>query len=85
MDTQVRTPQAIFKRPQRLLVPLFQLLFVWNEEPHENLCGRTSSAVAFVRKKSTNDRYFWRVESTDRRSLKDVRAECVESRVARGG
>lgn len=32
MDTQVRTPQAIFVQPQRLLVPLFQRPYVWNEE-----------------------------------------------------
>jgi hypothetical protein len=32
MDPQVRTPQAIFMQPQRLLVPLFQRPYVWNEE-----------------------------------------------------
>ncbi len=32
MDTQVRTPQEIFMQPQRLLVPLFQRPYVWNEE-----------------------------------------------------
>lgn len=32
MDTQVRTPQDIFIPPQRLLVPLFQRPYVWNEE-----------------------------------------------------
>src|SRR5687767_9536333 len=32
MDTQVRSPQAIFMQPQRLLVPLFQRPYVWNEE-----------------------------------------------------
>lgn len=32
MDTQVRTPQAIFMQPQRLLIPLFQRPYVWNEE-----------------------------------------------------
>lgn len=32
MDTHVRTPQAIFVQPQRLLVPLFQRPYVWNEE-----------------------------------------------------
>jgi hypothetical protein len=32
MDTQVRTPQAVFMQPQRLLVPLFQRPYVWNEE-----------------------------------------------------
>jgi len=32
MDTQVRTPQAIFMQPQRLLIPLFQRPYVWNKE-----------------------------------------------------
>ena len=32
MDTKVRTPQEIFTMPQRLLVPLFQRPYVWNEE-----------------------------------------------------
>ena len=32
METQVRTPHAVFMMPQRLLVPLFQRPYVWNEE-----------------------------------------------------
>ena len=32
MDTKFRTPQEIFTMPQRLLVPLFQRPYVWNEE-----------------------------------------------------
>lgn len=32
METLVRTPQLIFMQPQRLLVPLFQRPYVWNEE-----------------------------------------------------
>jgi hypothetical protein len=32
METQVRTPQAIFMMPQRLVVPLFQRPYVWNLE-----------------------------------------------------
>ena len=32
METQVRTPQAIFMQPQRLIVPLFQRPYVWNRE-----------------------------------------------------
>jgi hypothetical protein len=32
METQVRTPQSIFMHPQRLVVPLFQRPYVWNEE-----------------------------------------------------
>ncbi len=32
MDTQVRTPQQVFMLPQRLVVPLFQRPYVWNED-----------------------------------------------------
>ena len=32
METQVRTPQMIFMQPQRLIVPLFQRPYVWNQE-----------------------------------------------------
>ncbi len=32
MDTHVRTPQAIFLQPQRLIVPLFQRPYVWGRE-----------------------------------------------------
>ncbi|MCA0146755.1 DUF262 domain-containing protein [Blastococcus sp. LR1] len=32
METQVRTPQSIFMQPQRLVVPLFQRPYVWNED-----------------------------------------------------
>ncbi|ANJ00005.1 hypothetical protein A8O14_07925 [Polynucleobacter wuianus] len=32
MDTLVKTPQQIFMQPQRLLVPLFQRPYVWNQE-----------------------------------------------------
>src|SRR5258707_1870086 len=32
METQVRTPQMVFMEPQRLVVPLFQRPYVWNEE-----------------------------------------------------
>ena len=32
METQVRTPQTVFMYPQRLVVPLFQRPYVWNEE-----------------------------------------------------
>ena len=32
METQVRTPQMVFMQPQRLVVPLFQRRYVWNEE-----------------------------------------------------
>lgn len=32
MDTQVRTPQALFTQAQRFVVPLFQRPYVWNRE-----------------------------------------------------
>lgn len=32
METQVRTPQTVFMHPQRLVVPMFQRPYVWNEE-----------------------------------------------------
>jgi hypothetical protein len=32
MEAQVRTPQLVFMQPQRLVVPLFQRPYVWNEE-----------------------------------------------------
>ncbi len=32
METQVRSPQMVFMQPQRLIVPLFQRPYVWNQE-----------------------------------------------------
>ena len=32
METQVRTPQAVFTQPQRLMVPLFQRPYIWSLE-----------------------------------------------------
>jgi len=32
METQVRTPQMVFMQPQRLIVPLFQRPYVWNQD-----------------------------------------------------
>jgi hypothetical protein len=32
METQVRTPQSVFNLPQRLMVPLFQRPYIWNED-----------------------------------------------------
>lgn len=32
LETQVRTPQLVFMQPQRLIVPLFQRRYVWNQE-----------------------------------------------------
>lgn len=46
MDTQVRTPQAIFMQPQRLLVPLFQRPYVWNEELQWNPLWKDLERVA---------------------------------------
>ena len=46
MDTKVRTPQEIFTMPQRLLVPLFQRSYVWNEELHWEPLWRDLQNVA---------------------------------------
>lgn len=32
LETQVRTPQLVFMQPQRLVVPLFQRRYVWNQD-----------------------------------------------------
>jgi hypothetical protein len=32
LETQVRTPQIVFTQPQKLVVPMFQRPYVWNEE-----------------------------------------------------
>ncbi len=49
METQVRTPQMVFMQPQRLVVPLFQRPYVWNEEnqwePLWNDITRTADRV----------------------------------------
>jgi hypothetical protein len=49
METQVRTPQMVFMQPQRLVVPLFQRPYVWNEEnqwePLWNDVARVSERV----------------------------------------
>ena len=46
MDTQVRTPQAIFMQPQRLLVPRIQRPYVWNEEQQWEPLWRDVERVA---------------------------------------
>lgn len=46
MDTKVRTPQEIFTMPQRLLVPLFQRPYVWNEELQWEPLWRDLQSVA---------------------------------------
>jgi hypothetical protein len=47
METQVRTPNAIFGQPQRFLVPLFQRPYVWNEEQQWEPLWRDLERVAF--------------------------------------
>ncbi len=46
METQVRTPQAIFSQPQRFLVPLFQRPYVWSEEQQWEPLWRDLERVA---------------------------------------
>ncbi len=46
MDTQVRTPQMVFIQPQRLIVPLFQRPYVWNEENQWSPLWRDVARVA---------------------------------------
>jgi hypothetical protein len=46
METQVRTPNAIFGQPQRFLVPLFQRPYVWNEEQQWEPLWRDLKRVA---------------------------------------
>ncbi len=46
METQVRTPNAIFGQPQRFLVPLFQRPYVWNEEQQWEPLWRDLERVA---------------------------------------
>jgi hypothetical protein len=49
METQVRTPQMVFMQAQRLVVPLFQRPYVWNElnqwEPLWNDLARVAQRV----------------------------------------
>ncbi len=46
METQVRTPNAIFGQPQRFLVPLFQRPYVWNEDQQWEPLWRDLERVA---------------------------------------
>jgi uncharacterized protein with ParB-like and HNH nuclease domain len=46
METQVRTPNAIFGQPQRFLVPLFQRPYVWNQEQQWEPLWRDVERVA---------------------------------------
>lgn len=54
MDTQVRTPQDIFVQPQRLLVPMFQRPYVWNEELQWDPLWKDLERVASRRLASPN-------------------------------
>ena len=46
METQVRTPSAIFGQPQRFLVLLFQRPYVWNQEQQWDPLWRDVERVA---------------------------------------
>lgn len=46
METTVKSPHAIFNMPQRLLVPLFQRPYVWNEEKQWEPLWRDVERVA---------------------------------------
>ena len=46
VDTNVRTPQEIFNMPQKLLVPLFQRTYIWNEALHWEPLWRDVQNVA---------------------------------------
>jgi hypothetical protein len=62
METQVRTPQAVFMQPQRLVVPLFQRPYVWNEENHwEPLCKDMARMTAATCKRPGLQRGLGRV------------------------
>ncbi|MDZ4850166.1 MAG: DUF262 domain-containing protein [Pirellulaceae bacterium] len=58
METQVLTPQKIFTHPQRLVVPLFQRPYVWNEveqwEPLWNDIVRISDRIM----RQPNEKHF---------------------------
>jgi hypothetical protein len=48
METQVRTPHAVFMQPQRPVVPLFQSPYVWDKENQweplwKDMAGMTAS------------------------------------------
>lgn len=46
LDTQVRSPHAIFNMPQRLLVPLFQRPYIWNRQDQWEPLWRDVERVA---------------------------------------
>lgn len=57
METQVRTPQMIFMQPQRLIVPLFQRPYVWNEENQWEPLWNDVVRVAHRLLKQPNERH----------------------------
>jgi hypothetical protein len=56
METQVRTPQMVFMQPQRLVVPLFQRPYVWNQERQWEPLWNDVVRVAERRLKNPRDR-----------------------------
>ena len=57
METQVRTPNAIFGQPQRFLVPLFQRPYVWNQEQQWDPLWRDLERVALRLLKNPHTRH----------------------------
>ena len=58
METRVHTPQQVFNMPQRLLVPLFQRPYVWNEENQWAPLWADVARVAGRRFARPNDKQF---------------------------
>lgn len=58
METRVHTPQQVFNMPQRLLVPLFQRPYVWNEENQWAPLWADVTRVADRRFARPNDKQF---------------------------
>ena len=57
METQVRTPQLVFMQPQRLIVPLFQRPYVWNEENQWEPLWNDVARIAERLLKRPNDKH----------------------------
>lgn len=58
METQVRTPQMVFMQPQRLVVPLFQRPYVWNQESQWEPLWNDITLVADRLLKRPNDKHY---------------------------
>ena len=58
MDTQLRTPQLVFMQPQRLIVPLFQRPYVWNQENQWSPLWDDVTRVAERLLKDPNGRHY---------------------------